>query len=554
MTASLLDAALYYAELGYPVFPCRPGEKQPLTQHGFLDATTDPAQIQAWWSRWPEANVAISTSGLLVIDVDIQAAGWPSDPERAAQLAEAGAISLTPRGGRHYLFRRPPGKTWRCSVGRLAPGIDIRTDGGYILVPPSQTGKRLYGWVPGLELNKPVEGLPEPPTWLVTLLDVPETSSPFSNTDGFSIPEGQRNNALTRLAGTMRRAGMTKAEILAALRQVNTDRCRPPLPPAEVERIAQSVARYEPNQAATILVHGLEAQLSSGPNGIRFVGISSAELAAAQYTLEYLVDNILVRGQPGIMAGPRKTLKTSLLIDLALSLAEGGLFVGRFKVLTPVRVGIMSGESGAATIQETALRIAAAKGRSLTEYENVIWCFEVPQLGHTLHMAALEDFIVEHRLDVLILDPTYLMMLGLGEGASNLFIVGRFLKSLSALTQNTGCTPLLCHHLRKTRVEPYEPPELDDIAWAGFQEFVRQWILVGRRKKYLPVDEGYHRLWLNIGGSAGHGGLWGLDVDEGTRQQPTGRRWEVTVLTAQEVYLADQESQRRRKHSTWQGF
>jgi hypothetical protein len=256
-----------------------------------------------------------------------------------------------------------------------------------------------------------------------------------------------------------------------------------------------------------------------------------------------LIDGLLVRGQPGIIAGPKKTLKTNLSIDLALSLAEGGLFLGRFNVPAAVRVGVMSGESGAATIQETALRIAAAKGRPLAEYEKAIWCFDVPQLGHAEHMTALENFIAEHQLEVLILDPTYLMMLGLGDDAGNLFVVGRFLKALGELAQSTGCTPLLCHHLRKTRAEPYEPPELEEIAWAGFQEFVRQWMLLGRRKRYNPADGGHHELWLSVGGSAGHCGLWALNVDEGTREDVGGRRWSVEVLAAHEAYTERAEAE-----------
>jgi len=549
MDTSLLDAALRYAELGYAVFPCRSGAKQPLTPHGFRDATTDAAQIQAWWTRWPDANVAIAAAGLVVVDVDPQGRDWPQDPEQAVQLAAAGAVSLTPRGGRHYVFRRPSHKAWRCSTGQLAPGVDVRTAGGYFLVPPSCTADGPYRWVPEMELDAPADRLPEPPAWLATLLDHTDSRGVSTTASGLAIAEGHRNTALARLAGTMRRAGMTYAEILAALRQVNTDRCRPPLPAGEVERIAASVARYEPDQATLLLVHGLDAAATL-PQGVCFVGISSAELATAKYALEYLIDGLLVRGQPGIIAGPKKTLKTNLSIDLALSLAEGGLFLGRFNVPTAVRVGVMSGESGAATIQETALRVAAAKGRPLAEYEKAIWCFDVPQLGHAQHLAALAAFIAEHQLEVLILDPTYLMMLGLGDDAGNLFVVGRFLKALGELAQNTGCTPLLCHHLRKTRTEPYEPPELEEIAWAGFQEFARQWMLLGRRKRYDPANGGHHELWLSVGGSAGHSGLWALNIDEGTRQAPGGRQWDVEVLPAHEAYAehADAKAAEAKRH------
>lgn len=255
-----------------------------------------------------------------------------------------------------------------------------------------------------------------------------------------------------------------------------------------------------------------------------------------QYNLSYLINGLLVRGQPGVIAGPKKTLKTNLSIDLALSLAQGGLFLGRFPIAAPVRVGVMSGESGAATIQETARRIAASKLTPLEDFTGALWSFEVPQLGNAAHAEALREFITSYELDVLILDPTYLMMLGLGENAGNLFIVGEYLKSLGELAQETGCTPLLCHHLKKGIVDPYEPAELENIAWAGFQEFVRQWILLNRRARYDPDRGGHHELWMSVGGSAGHSGLWGLNIEEGTRQDEGGRRWDVEVLSAAEAY------------------
>jgi hypothetical protein len=83
MTQSNLDAAVRYAELGYPIFPCAPNDKRPLTANGFLDATVDPARIEAYWSDTPAANVAIATAGLLVVDIDGSANPWLTDqPEK----------------------------------------------------------------------------------------------------------------------------------------------------------------------------------------------------------------------------------------------------------------------------------------------------------------------------------------------------------------------------------------------------------------------------------------------------------------------------------------
>jgi hypothetical protein len=56
-------AALEFASRGSPVFPCFPISKNPLTDHGFKDASTDPDIIRSWWNKWPSVNLAIATGG-----------------------------------------------------------------------------------------------------------------------------------------------------------------------------------------------------------------------------------------------------------------------------------------------------------------------------------------------------------------------------------------------------------------------------------------------------------------------------------------------------------
>jgi hypothetical protein len=84
------------------------------------------------------------------------------------------------------------------------------------------------------------------------------------------------------------------------------------------------------------------------------------------------------------------------------------------------------------------------------------------------------------------------------------------------------------------------------LAWAGIAEWARSWLLVNRREKYTP-GTGIHRLWCSIGGSAGHSGLYGLNIDEGAASADEGRRWEVDVLTADEARQEHQDGQKAAK-------
>jgi hypothetical protein len=111
---SLTGAARVFATAGVPVFPCVPGEKRPLTEHGFHDATADVRQVAAWWRRWPGANIGVPTgaaSGLEVVDVDVKTAGSEFtgfNQARPAGLVDGWqALVRTPSGGMHAYYPAP---------------------------------------------------------------------------------------------------------------------------------------------------------------------------------------------------------------------------------------------------------------------------------------------------------------------------------------------------------------------------------------------------------------------------------------------------------------
>jgi len=147
MTDTALREALAYARRGWPVFPCLPGEKVPATRHGYLDATTDERQITAWFGHGRGWNLAIATGipGPDVLDVD-QHGPAGNGFAALARLHDAGVIDQasswvrTPSGGLHAYFAGSYQRN-----GHL-PGchLDFRSNGGYVLAPPSQVGGKPY--------------------------------------------------------------------------------------------------------------------------------------------------------------------------------------------------------------------------------------------------------------------------------------------------------------------------------------------------------------------------------------------------------------------------
>jgi Bifunctional DNA primase/polymerase, N-terminal len=169
MSVNILAAALAYARQGIPVFPCDPRDKTPLCPTGFHAANTNETWIKLWWKQIPDAMVGIPCgppSGLWVFDIDID----PKDATDghvalAALVTRHGPLPLTltsqtPRGGVQHFFKWN-GARIRNSVGKIGNGLDVRGDGGYVILPPSMRSDGVaYRWLNELS---PVDA----PAWLV---------------------------------------------------------------------------------------------------------------------------------------------------------------------------------------------------------------------------------------------------------------------------------------------------------------------------------------------------------------------------------------------------
>jgi hypothetical protein len=232
------DLAIFYHEHGWPIFPCRSqaeevadpttselitlNEKTPKTSNGFKGASKFRRIIDRWWSDWPDSAVGIPTgaaTGVFVLDIDNKPGGangfdWLSDMEAEHGPLPETARVTTPNGGLHIYFNYVVGTRNR---GALGGGVDIRSEGGYVLAAGSQMSDgRAYEWSPAGDTVPPIADAPE---WLLSLLlPKPSTAttsyhpSAIGNTpyvtaaiqselDNLaSTPSGGRNNRLNDAA------------------------------------------------------------------------------------------------------------------------------------------------------------------------------------------------------------------------------------------------------------------------------------------------------------------------------------------------------------------
>ena len=201
-----------------------------------------------------------------------------------------------------------------------------------------------------------------------------------------------------------------------------------------------------------------------------------------------------------------------------------------------------------ATLRSAAIRVCRSQDWNLSEL-SMIWSPDLPRFGSIDHLKELEQFCLKDEFEVLFIDPAYLCMPS--NDTSNVFAQGELLSLISKLCQSMSVTLVLLHHCRKTseNARNFQPIDLVDIAWSGFGEFARQWILIGRRERFMS-GTGENRLWLTIGGSAGHCGLYAVNIDEGVFPH---RKWEVSVQGAYdaiEAQKADKERKRIEKETS----
>lgn len=370
MTPQLAEAAAFLAA-HWPVFPCL-ANKRPATKHGFLDAVAEPEAARRMFSAEGVALIGVPTgprSGLAVVDLDVKngAPGleWFAANERRLPRTRR---HKTRSGGVHLLFRYPADRQVRNSAGRIAPGVDIRGDGGYVIFPPS----------PGYTVED--DAMPaEMPAWLLDLIDPPRppATAPVerrpTSSDGtryglaalqrecgaiITAPDGAKHDTLNRAAysigGLVAAGELDERAAFDALRAALATirhRCedyaaaertlkgafedgiaaprQPPQPWPEPRRLngAGHTPRTDgaPREAGSTDPSG-KPQAQQAADVFPTLGID--EILALPPP-DWLVHGLLTTEGNALLYGPFASLKSFVTLDIALSVAYGRPWQGR---------------------------------------------------------------------------------------------------------------------------------------------------------------------------------------------------------------------------------
>lgn len=294
---NLLKSAIWYQRQGFSVIPVQANKKPYIRWSKHQTQAADETQVREWWSKRPDANIGLVTgaiSGIDVVDCDSQAGRDALEEFLPENLITP--IVKTPKGF-HFYFKHRPGLS---NGVRVLRDCDLRTDGGYVIAPPSIGEKGAYSALEGLKISEV-----EPAAMPAMLFDIlqqggdcnassrehingripssgvykgAEKSSQQPSTSvnkvNISFSKGGRDNALFHLANHLVKGGMPQVNIEKCLHFFGSH-CSPPFPEKEIKAKIQSALNRVENSSKNLTATIREFIESTSGN------ISSTEIQQA---------------------------------------------------------------------------------------------------------------------------------------------------------------------------------------------------------------------------------------------------------------------------------
>jgi hypothetical protein len=479
---SILEAALRWAARGFRVFPLLPGDKVPPQGMAWkTQATRDPQQIQTWWAFEPRYNYAVATgNGTLVVDIDAGKNGYASLLN--VDLPPTLTVK-TPGGGLHLYYTGPDVQN---SVDRIAPGIDVRSEGGYVVGPGSYfsdpTGKKGYVGQYHVEAELPICSPGE--AFILTCgtpkhRDVGAAISVDDPNDiVFAIHyllkdaplaiEGRGgNNTTYAVAARLIEIGVS-AELAADLIMEHwNDRCVPPWEGTEVATICRNAANYVQSRQGAGGVSAFAAEFKDAvvlPSALLPASNGKFDVIFSKRTMTpetdipprpWIAHRLLMRDEATVLAGPGGVGKSGFSLALAAHGAAGRSF-GGYVVPRPFKTMVYNLEDTRHEMEARLYATCATYGMDPREIEKsvLLWPgrelrFRLLNKDHTFAMADIREIArltKQGGFDVIILDP--LVSLHSEEENDNT-AMGEVMDAINGLARLAQVGVLALHHTPK---------------------------------------------------------------------------------------------------------
>ncbi len=451
--SSPFEGALEMFHRGFAVFPLLKNTKQPAVKWRKWAATATEEDIRGYHARRPDCNWGVALQeGKVAIDVDNKKGKHGGKNLQALEdkfgvLPETFTVK-TPSGGFHLYFQGDGSNT----ASSLAPGVDTRAVGGFLVCPGSKIDGEPYTIVHD-------DAVASLPLWVSKRLKEARKEKDVLET-GILVEEGKRDTTLTSIAGTMRSRGLSFEAIRAALLVVNEQQLAEPLPEWQVEKIASSIAAYEPRVATTAAEFVSETEIATTRGSeIPFDAIPARR---------WIMKNRFISGFISVIASPGGTGKSTLTLLDAIAIASGESYSG-FRVEEPGGVWVYNTEDPIEEIHRRVYALVLEHGLPPSVLENIhlssgrdnplTLAKLAPHEGVVINDSAINtviEYIRQHNIKVFIADP-FVRTHAVNENDN--MQIDKVLWAFQKIATATGCAVGLVHHTSQaaSNLRPDDP-------------------------------------------------------------------------------------------------
>lgn len=457
--SDLHATALAYAGAGIPCFPCEANGKRPVTENGFHDATTDIEQINIWWSKNHEYNLAIcpADANLFVVDVD------PGASTEITDTFPKTYTVTTPRGGKHFYYEG----TGRTTAGKILPHIDTRSVGGYVLVPPSVVNDKRYfvetdtKYAPIPEwVNEKLAVVDAPLKAAVEEMDLPANIArattllkKYVEREDVAVEGCGGDDRTYRLCCELLDLGLSTAKAQDLLQDIWNDHCMPPWSAEELEVKFENASKFMQNESGAYGVSSPQEAFGEAVKRLtpqeeklsRFYFKDEAEMDG-EPDPQWIIKDLISERSTVMMFGASGSYKSFLALDICLSIATGTATFGSEVKKGLVFYGALEGRAH--------LKKARRAWRVLKGIEGKIENFFVgsaPMIGVEGEMQEFGDEITKRcngrKPSMIVIDTLSKSMAGLNENDAQ--DAGKFIRFCDSLVEHFGCSVIAIHHSGK---------------------------------------------------------------------------------------------------------